>query len=84
MPSPSGYTIDLSSPWVIALGGLFGIVLTFNIVFMTYRNCCDGSQQGRAPFIRRRGRRKGYSKVNIESEFDSEAQMIGTEDDESQ
>ena len=55
----------------------------FNIIFMTYRNCCDGSGQGRGPIMPRR-RKKGYSKVNVESEFDSEAQMIGNEYDESQ
>ena len=85
--SPSSYTINLSSPWVIALGGLLGIVLTFNIVFMTYRNCCDNNNRsrGRASFMPRRNKKGKYSKVNnADSEFDSEAQMIQNDDDESQ
>ena len=71
----------------MTLLGLFGIILTFSILYMTYSNCFGGSSgEGRVSFMSRRKRgNKGYSKVNVESEFDSEAQMIQNDDeDESQ
>ena len=80
--NPSSYTINLSSPWIIGLGGLLSVILTFNIIFMTYKHCCCNNNDlssGRASFMKRK---KGYSKVDVESEFDSEAQMIGNDDDE--
>ena len=64
------------------MGGLLGLILTFNIIFMTYTNCCSNGLQTRVSFMRKG--RKGYSKVDVESEIDSEAQMIQNEDDESQ
>ena len=74
--TPNTWTINLSSPYVLILGGLMAVILTFNIVFMCAANCRRGSSSSR-PRVSFGRRKKGYSKVKaVDSEFDSEAQMI--------
>merc|ERR1719411_1301663 len=71
--NPSTASISLSSPWIIAIGTLLGLVLILNIIFMCYINC--NGEKGRVFFERR----KGYSSVKrVDSEdFDeSEANPI--------
>ena len=72
---PSSFIINSLSPWIIAIGGLLGLILTLNIIFMVYNNYCNNDRIS----FRRRGRKQRYSKVNIDSELDSEAQMIVNE-----
>jgi len=70
---PSTVSLSLSSPWIIAIGTLLGLVLIFNIIFMCYINC--NGERGRVLFERR----KGYSSVKrVDSDaFDeSEANPI--------
>ena len=83
-PATGTWTINLSSPWVIALGGLLGLVLTFNIAFMTYTNCCRASRDRPLVLF---GKRKGYKKVKIAdsedfSANDSENNAINVVSDE--
>merc|ERR1712003_537570 len=71
--NPSTAYMSLSSPWVIAIGTLLGLVLIFNIIFMCYINC--NREKGRVLFERR----KGYSSIKrVDSDdFDeSEANPI--------
>eukprot|EP00487_Bulimina_marginata_P010587 TRINITY_DN5642_c0_g2_i1.p1 TRINITY_DN5642_c0_g2~~TRINITY_DN5642_c0_g2_i1.p1 ORF type:complete len:173 (+),score=17.63 TRINITY_DN5642_c0_g2_i1:165-683(+) len=71
--SPSSYTIALNSPWILAIGGILAVILSANIVFMCYMNCCK--EQSLVTF----GRRRHYSVVkdaDSESFDDSEAQPI--------
>merc|ERR1712176_1716598 len=37
--NPSTVYLSLSSPWIIAIGTLLGLVLIFNIIFMCHINC---------------------------------------------
>eukprot|EP00483_Globobulimina_turgida_P000056 UN00056 len=80
--APSSFVVSLSSPWVIAIGGLLAVILVFNIVFMCYMNCRGRGRGivGRASLNRRR--RSGYTSVkNVDSEDfnDSEVNAINVE-----
>merc|ERR1712176_271638 len=71
--SPSTDYLSLSSPLIIAIGTLLGLILLFNVMFICYTNC--NGEKGRVLF----GKRKGYSSVKrIDSDdFDeSEANPI--------
>ena len=68
--SPPVWTINLSSPWIIGIGSILGLILIFNIVFMCYVNCCNDNNVTN-PFSRIK--RRGYNKVKI---ADSEIEDI--------
>eukprot|EP01084_Bolivina_argentea_P275980 470774_1 len=44
-PQPQDY-LNLSSPWVLAIGSLLAVVLTFNIIMMCYMNCNKNARTG--------------------------------------
>jgi hypothetical protein len=72
---PASFVISLSSPWIVAIGGLLAVILAFNIVFLCYMNC--NKRRGRGSVNRRR--RSGYSSVKgVDSEdfHDSEVNAI--------
>ena len=74
-PDPSYVydTIDLSSPLVMRIGFILALLLTCNIIFMCYINCCSKSHQTQT------SKRVRYSKVkhiNSEDFSDSDAQQL--------
>ena len=81
---PATWTINLSSPWVMGIGGLLALVLSANILFMCYMNCCKGPSERPMVLF---GKRKGYKKVKFVdsedfSENDSAANAINVVSDE--
>jgi len=63
--SDSTWTISLSSPTMMGLMGVIAVVLTLNIIFMCYLNCCKGNRSHR------------YKPVHVnDSGFESEANAI--------
>lgn len=72
------YVLSLQSPWILAIGGVLAVVLTLNIVFMCYMNCCNDSNNGlrggRVSFSR--ARRSGYNSVKVnESGVDDDSEV---------
>ena len=76
---PSSYIISLSSPWIMAIGGILCVVLSINIILLCYTNCFKNNNgQPRVSFINRSRRNKKYSKIkqNDSEDIDSEEQPI--------
>ena len=72
----STWTIDLSSPWLIGIGSILGLIFIFNIGFMCYINIFKSSTESRVSFGKRK---RGYKSVNAQDSEDfseSEAKAI--------
>jgi len=72
-PQPANdYFISLQSSWIMAIGGLLAVILTLNIAFMCYMNCCKNTGFGGGRVSFSRARRSGYDSVKAnESEADA-------------